>query len=292
MAYYSGQAASYAELLAALTNSCVAEGWTLANEILSKGQIGIRLQIVSNHITALAGNGNALANPAPAVVRLGALDWQSVVFPIDYSIFIFDNPDEVFCIVKNNIDKFLWLCFGQSSQTLPASGVWVSATKAATVSQSVNIEINAGGIGYTGSPTPAAPFWNTHDCFNSFFNHGLETQWNPNTGAALNTIGSVIANSQMAALISRQPNKWNTETILLPIQPLVLRVSSKKSQVAEIVNARYLRVDNYEPEQIITYGTDKWKIFPFYKKDLLNRDGGGYRDSSGTFGWAIRYDGP
>ena len=292
MAYYSGQTASYQELLNSIVSACASNGWAWANEILSKGQIGIKLQVVSNQITALAGNGNTLANPAPAVVRMGALDGQSTTFPIDYHLFIFGNPDEVFCIVKNNIDKFFWLCFGQSSINLPASGVWVSANKAATGSQSVNIGVSEGGIGYTGSPTPAAPFWNTHDCHNSFFNHGLEAQWNHNSGTALNTIGSVIANNHMGALISRQPNAWNAGTILLPIMPLVLRESSKKSQVAEIINARFLRVDNYEPEQIITYGADNWKIFPFYKKDMLNKDGGDYRDSSGTFGWAIRYDGP
>lgn len=292
MAYYSGQANSYAELLNVLVTSCVSQGWGWASEILSKGQIGIKLQVVSNHITALAGNGNTLLNPAPAVVRLGALDGLTTTFPINYHLFIFENPDEVYCVVKNNIDKFLWLCFGKSSIPLPASGVWVSATKAATVSQSVNIGIDVGGIGFVGTPTPSAPFWNTEVCYNSFLHHGLETQWNPNFGVAENVIGSVIANSHMNALISRQPNAWNGESILLPITPLVLRSNSKKSQVAEIVNARFIRVDNYEPEQIITYGIDKWKVFPFYKKDLLNKDGGGYRDSSGTFGWAIRYDGP
>ncbi|RKG29855.1 hypothetical protein D7V21_16880, partial [Acinetobacter guerrae] len=282
MAYYSGQAASFSELLSVLVNACVEQGWIWVDNILSKDQIGIKLQIVNNHITALAGDGSTLANPAPAIVRMGALDNQTVKFPVDYYLFIFENPDEVYLIIKYELDKFLWLCFGCSILNLPASGAWVAAIKAVGSSDSVNIGIDEGGTAYTGNPTSAAPFWNTKNCHNSFFQHGFETLWSPNSGQALSTIGSVVANGHMGALISRQPNRWNSETIMLPIILLALRSSSKKSYVAEIVNARFLRIDNYDPEEIITYGADKWKVFPFYKKDVLNKDGGGYRDSSGT----------
>jgi hypothetical protein len=293
MAYYSGQANSLQDLLNSFINTCVAEGWTWgADAVLSKDKVGVKLQILNNHITALAGQGAGLINPAPTVVRLGALDGQAINFPCDYYFFIFDNPAEVFCVLKCNVDKFLWLCFGQSTLVLPGSGVWISASKAFTASTAISIGVNEGGVGYTGSPTPAAPFWNTEVCYNSFLHHGLETQWNPNSGAAKSTVGSVIANSHMGTLIFRQPSSWNGEAVLFPIIPMVLRLNSKKNHVAEIKNARFLRIDNYEAGQIITYGTDKWKVFPFYKKDILNRDGGGYRDSSGTFGWAIRYDGP
>jgi len=60
----------------------------------------------------------------------------------------------------------------------------------------------------------------------------------------------------------------------------------------DLQNARTLRVDNYDPGQIITLGDDQWRIYPFYRKNADQRDGttssGG--DHSGTMGWAIRYD--
>ena len=70
------------------------------------------------------------------------------------------------------------------------------------------------------------------------------------------------------------------------------RASNKVSILAKIENARYLRIDNLQPEQILTFGAEKWMVFPFHKKNSSVRDGGTSIDHSGTFGWAIRYDGP
>lgn len=113
-----------------------------------------------------------------------------------------------------------------------------------------------------------------------------------NSFAAINTYhGNVPA----APHLSRSPSAWNQESPLLPIQCTLVRASSKVSLVADIRNARYLRVDNHSPEQIIELGPDRWKIYPFYRKNTSARDGSVApvgTDHTGTFGWAIRYDGP
>ncbi len=57
-------------------------------------------------------------------------------------------------------------------------------------------------------------------------------------------------------------------------------------------NAKFIRINNYEPEQLIVLGNDKWMVFPFYKKNSESLGGTGISDHTGTFGWVIRYDGP
>jgi hypothetical protein len=99
--------------------------------------------------------------------------------------------------------------------------------------------------------------------------------------------------SVIGPLISRIPNAWNSQAVLLPCHLLITRASNKRSVIGEIGHVRHLRVDNYNPGDIITIGSDRWKVFPWIKKDSSNRNGyrwGAYH--SGTFGWAIRYDGP
>ena len=67
---------------------------------------------------------------------------------------------------------------------------------------------------------------------------------------------------------------------------------NKVRLVLEVRNARYMRIGNNDPEQVITLGPDRWKVFPFLRKNASVPDGGSVIDHSGTFGWAIRYDGP
>ena len=104
-------------------------------------------------------------------------------------------------------------------------------------------------------------------------------------------VNSVHAIGSAAPHIERSPSAWNGESPLLPIQAYVWRASAKCSLVVDMRHARYLRIDNYEPGQIITLGGDSWKVYPFYRKASSARNGGIGIDHTGTFGWAIRYDG-
>lgn len=88
------------------------------------------------------------------------------------------------------------------------------------------------------------------------------------------TDGCSAAYIVQGGLISRQPNIFNSEAVLLPIVCTIFSDSSKLKIVSEINNARYLRINNYEPEQIIILGDEKWKVYPFYKKNSLVPNGG------------------
>ena len=91
-------------------------------------------------------------------------------------------------------------------------------------------------------------------------------------------------------LIQRTPNTWNGEATLLPVQAYLARPSSKVSLIAELGHMRYVRIDNYNAGDIITLGADRWKVFPWWQRNAASRDGADF--SSGTLGFAVRYDGP
>lgn len=299
MAYYSGQVSSYQELLDVLVAACVAQGWTWADGILNKGTVYVGLAVSTTGITATGGsgkNGTSLLNPAPTRPRLGNMHstLNLPVFPVQYHIFLFDK--EIYLIIKFNVDSFYYLAFGQSSLNLVgANGLWISASSCgAGTSNGTNggVTINqiTGGGGSSGAPSPAAPFWNTSNYAdnwnNSVIMHGFDdVLWSSRTKNALTVSG-------ITPFQSRQPNDWNSETIFLPLNIYVDRSNNKVSLACQILNARFLRIDNHEPEEIITLGQDRWMVLPFYKKNSASRDGGLIIDHTGTFGWAIRYDGP
>ncbi|HRL94697.1 MAG TPA: hypothetical protein PK873_14185 [Pseudomonas sp.] len=317
MAYYNGSANSFNDLLTALASACVAEGWTWADGILSKGSAFVKLYTNSDGILIQGGTGKTgttLDGASPHTPRLGRIHASlgaQPAWPMAYSIHLGSTPDEVYLIARHNVDYFYWLAFGLSDVPgLLGTGLWLGAV--ATLSPESYLSGGAGGvyIDADGSGTDswqnglcssAALFWKTNNIAPSKSQNtvhclldGVAWADTPTTSgsAAVGKLQAVVCASPQ---LTRSPNTWNSEAILIPIQAYLTRASAKMSLVVDVKHARYVRVDNYTPEQIITLGPDKWKVYPFYRKNVANRNGqsgGAMIDHTGTFGWAIRYDGP
>lgn len=301
MAYYSGTVTSYQELMDVLVAACVAEGWTWADSILNKGAAYLKIfNQTGNYpgVVAQGGTGKssgALVNPSASMPRLGRPVYlgqgnnSNVTWPAQYYIHIFDNPDEVYLVLHHSVDAFWNLAFGYSELAL--SGLWVTGTannSGPTQSSAAlgSFAITPFGTGYNALST-GMPFWQTGSSYpeNIVYINGA---W-VNSSSDLNAVNSI------QPLISRLPSNWNTEAVFLPISVYLTAASSKKSLVLQIKNARYLRIDNHEPNQILTLGSEKWKIYPGVRKNSAVRDGSSSDagiDHTGTFGLAIRYDGP
>jgi hypothetical protein len=299
MAYVTGSAADMTALMTALRSACTANGWTLAGDVLHRGNVYVRTQVVSNYLTLLGGTGidgsnNLTGAAGGGVVRVGrpSTGVADISWPITYHIFIGASPDEVYLVASYNIEMFQFLAFGQSSVTgLPGTGVWFTGSLSTiTWSTSAWITITSSNGG-SSSGLSMAPWWTTVNyagMLNQFVHHGLDAlTWNTNSGRVPS--GSL----GIAAMTGALPNAWNSEAVLLPIQVWLPRSSGNKvSLVADLAHARYLRVDNHNPGDIITIGSDAWMVFPFYQKNATVRAGGSSINHTGTFGWAIRYDGP
>lgn len=87
------------------------------------------------------------------------------------------------------------------------------------------------------------------------------------------------------------PTVHFADSPLLPYNIYLERPENKLSLICQLQHARFVRIDNYEPEQIITLGHERWIIFTFCQKDAQNRNGSSGGWGTGTFGWAIRYEG-
>lgn len=356
MAYVTGTASSIADLATALKNACVANGWTLAGNVVHKfgcyasistGQLGDTSAAASSRLHLRVGNGidgsNNLTDQAPILCGLGVLraagtgttypDWD---WPAAYHIHILTDPDEVYLFVNYGGQQFWqWVAFGQTDSPGNAgSGNWQCAslyrpydTDGTGVFLRVDrCSLTTGGASiYTNSPTGAfipAPFALTriqnintravnssaiHGAINdgtglpawSLANYGWE-------GASDTIDADIIARGPqvnmfhgLSPLLDYGPNAWNQQLVLLPSLILQKRPSSKVSVIGELSHLRMCRNDYVDPGSIVTLGSDKWRVYPCYRRDLANRNpidlGGsasGSQDHSGTIAMAIRYDGP
>lgn len=290
MGYYNGTANDMTAVRTALVNACTLEGWAWnsSTEMLSKGAMFLRLQVVSGCLTLL-GRTSAAAGDMPSVVRIAPFASSPVTFPLTYEIFVL--PDEVYMVVNYSVDRYQWCAFGQSTvQGLLGSGMWVGAS-----ANSATVSVASIGIGpaYGSSYYGCCPalFYDIQDGSSSgcFVHSGLDAQgwWWSQT---LN--GTPVGITPAIPLIGLLPNAWNSEAVLLPIRAYKIRPSAKISLTADLGHARYTRIDNYSPGEIISIGSDRWKIYPWYRKDSSARNGGNAINHTGTFGWAIRYEGP
>ncbi len=318
MAYYSGSANNFADLLTALATACVAEGWAWNGGILSKDAAFLKLSTIANGILIQGGTSqtgatlNGASAHTPRLGRLHSTLGAQPVWPMAYNIHIGTSPDEVYLIARHNVDYFYWLAFGVSDVPgLPGTGAWLGAIApadletftggSATGGVRIGPEGSGGDTWQGGLGSSAALFWKTNNIATSRSQNTLHCSldgvaWADHpTSAGPDAQGKLLAAAQAAPHIARSPSAWNSEAPLIPIQAYYTRASAKMSLVADLKHARYLRVDNYDPEQVITLGSDQWRVYPFYRKNTTQRDGqtaGGLIDHTGTFGWAIRYDGP
>lgn len=339
MAYYTGVANNLFDVLQALQNAAQNNGWNLSGEVLYKNSLFLSARITTGAVeglvlqggTGIDGAGN-LVDPSPVRARLGRPKSTDVpwTWPSRYFIHVHNNPDEIYIILNYHIEYYTWCAFGQSDQAgLNGTGLWLTGANGYNNSfgsgnpdarGSYKITPESGGSNFDYSwnedyPS-GAPFWHTGGKSSGAPGHQLRMRdtihHNPN-GHTSNWMGWLPDNASGGGWwanridavqpaiphIKRLPNLWNQEGVLIPIQVYCQRPELKLSLVLETRHSRYTRIDNYEPEQVITLGHERWRVYPFIRKYLAERDGplginqlqttGSH---TGTLGWAIRYDGP
>ena len=270
--------------------------------VLSKAGVYFRIGETAANITCLGCEDNAASSPAPGKVMIGRIcatigyPTYEVSFPCTYEVFGFTQ--ELYLIANYDVDSYQWMAFGKSSVPgIAGQGGWCGASIGDSVGSSFSGPVSMSASG--GGSTPYYPyvcpalFWATSVSWgvsrNCWVNHGLDAHGWTYDGS----IGSApIGCSPNLPLVNLQPSVWSNESVLLPIRCLKARPSFKSSLIADLANARHLRIDNLAPGDILTLGVDKWKVFPWYRKDAASRNGGTGVNHTGTFGWAIRYEGP
>lgn len=298
MAFYSGSVNDMAALRSALVDACVGEGWVWnsSTEVLSKGTIFVRLQHASGYLR-LYGRVSNTSGEMSVPQQMGPFTgWASaplpqLSWPATYRLFLFDQ--EVYCVIQYNVDVFQWCAFGKSTiEGMPGTGTWVAATATRAVSSytyGVDLSVTYGRA--TATNFCPAPFWaalqQSDDQSNVHSDIDGQGWW-----VAQSSSGDPVGISHLTPLQRLIPSAWNSEAVLLPIRAYKVRPGLKISLIVDLEHSRYTRVDNYLPGEVISLGSDRWMILPFYRKNSAGRDGGSSTNHSGTLGWAIRYEGP
>lgn len=316
MAYVNGSAATFADLKTAIENAAVAAGWTLTSGILSKN--GCFFQLTANQVTnpylrlqGGTGQSGSTLTGVPAVPQANAAamiascQGNVMTFPITYEIHTFTNPDEVHCVINYNSDFYQTLAFGKSDiPGIGGTGAWftgnynsavsLTSTSNARVYMSVSQTVGLASP-YSGQGLPYFVHQSTTGTTgaSSWVHHGLDNvNWrtNSNRNAASGLSGIDYAMSLLTSL----PNLSNQATILIPVKAVAIRNNGGLTIVANPKNVRYCRMDNIVPGEIVTFGADQWKCYPFHRKDATQRDGVTWTTGAlhtGTWGFAIRYTG-
>lgn len=313
MAYYSGSVNSFDDLKTAIETNCVANGWTLTTSILSKN--GCFFKLVSSNTggykflrldggTGQSGSSLTGGTTGSEGVVISECNGHAISFPINYEIHIFNNPDEVYCVVNYNSSYYQQLSFGKSDVPgIGGTGAWFTSAKASD--QDITGGSTVSTKCHTNASSSSTLEISSYDGFSiglfcgsagsytsSYIHANLDSlRWyGPNSGGdyicGLNTV---------SALMHMQPNLSSQTEILLPIKPLAKRSANGLTILASLKNARYLRIDNLSPGDIKTIGSDRWKCYPMFRKDTAQRNGVQWATGathSGTFGYAIRYTGP
>lgn len=313
MAYVTGTANSFADLVTAIQNACTANGYTLAGTVLVKGSLyaDVKAWTASNAgrtytgISLAAGNGitggNVLTDASP-LVMMGTLPVLPIpnsggpevwTWPVTYSIHVLTAPDEVYVEVNYNAVYWQRLCFGQSPASGNAgSGNWIHATYKNLIQQpSIQNTFWLAPAGaqifssqYAG--VNAAPFFLAPNTIaggwsqQASYIHGVidttsgAARWSDDAPMGSAPYGGVSGAATCAPLYGYTPNVWNNEAVLFPVQIIQARASAKVSLIGELGHLRYVRNDNYADGEIITLGPDRWKVFPMLRKNVTKRDGG------------------
>lgn len=306
MAFYTSSGInSITDLRDFIRTSCVASGWTLSGNVLHKGSTYV--DIVDDGTIGLrikGGNGidgsNLLTDAGPYYCYLGTIAGIPLAYPMTVDIHVNTSPDEVYVVCNFSSSYYLLMAWGRSDVPgLTGTGNWYHAARFnltgsnefATAAGGYLTFINFGGhadgsglfMVYAGTNGSSASGGAT----NSFIHHDIDGHGWGGTNGQSNFASS---NPFISPLLAIQPNTWNGEMILLPFPVYKARdTGSKYSLVADLRNIRHCRIDNYEPGDIVTLGTDTWKVYPWFRKDSTAPDGGDGITHSGTLGYAVRY---
>lgn len=312
MPYSTGTAATPTALKSAIESFAAANGWTLAGGVLSEGICHVKLTAQDTAVTTTDGvsvlqlkieGANNSAFSSGVCGRAAKVMVPPASWPVTYFLQAHSSPANIFCIVKFGGNIYLHLAFGTITKhgSTIIGGNWFSASHNANyytiawTPEESGYTWNGAQYGYS----PGALFWYPHILSlasnggepSSMLHYEMDSRlWWEHAGALE---GMASAPGFLKPLHLNQPNAWNGQAILLPLLLFVPRASTMITLTGEVPHCRATRIDNYNPEDVLIIGLDKWKVFPWYKKTTRTvwQNATGLNDSGGH-GLAIKYDGP
>ncbi|MCO1335464.1 hypothetical protein MO867_14085 [Microbulbifer sp. OS29] len=315
MAYQTGIVNSAVDLLTVIQGFAQNNGWTLNGSVLQKSDAYIKLTANSDDELQITGLRDGLSSDPDACPRYSRIAFDTGLWPTNaaYHIAAFSNPDTLWVTMVSGVTDHWHLGFG----TLEKLGNWTGGQWFHAQHSSSNAGNNCystvlgGTYSMWGGDTAreCALFWSQKDgrswdsqshiskC--SYLHCELrgyvwESTYSANDKSDLNAVhGPTI----FRPIHCSNPNKFNGQTILTPFNLFLQNTDGHYMSIGHVGHLRFVKLTNYNPADILTVGSERWKVFPWHRKDSAVPNGKepNYNDgsfSTGVLGIAVRYDGP
>lgn len=300
MPFQTGSAPNPASLVATIQSFCVANGFTLSGNVLSKGNLNAEILVVGDNISIQGGlgeSGGALVDPAPGLGYIEAYEPHGDLlnnWPVTYRLFAMTNPDAIWCVIQYNVNWIQLLVITD----IDKKGTWTggeiyAASRAINAPTNFSLTFTWDEILRSYDSSSYAPFFGGQqtrygDLHSSMIHIEADGHtWGSDHVSASSSLAVIQHAGSMAELIQASLNTWNDEPTLVPYYLFMDRPSNYLSLIGEIPHMRSVRIDNHNPGDIIPEGSDYWMVFPWVRKGIY-----GEAWTSGPIGFALKYDGP
>lgn len=308
MAWQAGMVSSAADLVAAIRAFAVDHGWTLVGNVLSKGDAYVAITAPSASELRIRGARGGVfsgVDQCPRYSRIYLTSWPSSA---EIQLFAFDGPDTVWCVMRTSATDYMHLGFGMIQKYGTwGGGQWFHAQHTPSSADGSVCSLIDGSQqpNYSDAAKECGLFWSpqqrngwdgayTENAASSLHCELRGYVWEPPTGPT--GIG-VHCPTILSPIHKTNPNVFNGQTVLTPFQLFLQNTDGHFMSVGHVGHLRFVRLTNYNPGDVVTIASDRWRVFPWFRKDTAFPLGkqAGYSDgsfSTGVLGVAVRYDGP
>lgn len=309
MAYLSVDVNSATDLKAAIESFAQTNGWTLSSGVLSKNGCYVSISVAAVNDLRIVGakNGNFSGFDQSYTKRIHISTWPSRA---TVHLFGFSNPDTIWMTMNYDVVKFHHMGFGNLIKYGNWGGGQWNHGQHTMYAESIDTKCFAtlGLSGRTGYRAGACTGFFA-DCVDS---DGWDSGYIENTPTHLecdirgriweppyadNGNDKFWTFRFLTPIHYKNPNVFNSQTLLSPFQ-IWLRASDGFLQcLGHVDHIRWVKLTNYNPGDVITLGSDQWKLFPWCVHDVNWPDGHSVSyseqwSSTGVLGCAVKYDGP
>lgn len=305
MPYQTGSASDFPNLVATIKTFASTNGWSVSTDVIYKGNVFAAVK-AENPAGGTAGisvqgglghSGGALTSASSYKSMMQVYDGVGDIinsFPLTYHLFSHTNQITLF--VNYNSVWWQWLTFGEIEKYGTYTGGQFYAAPQNYDTTSRDTYIRAEYAGGTYSPAGVALFWGGKELWGyteaqdgSYMHLEMDSNiWWVSSRESQYGGNRINTPSFMSPLLYRCNSNQTEMTTLLPYYVWALRPSTKASLIGNVSPFRLMRIDNYQAGDIITIGSDKYKVFPWLRKTPSTVA----TNSSGVWGVAIEYDGP
>lgn len=309
MAFQTGTASSFINLLDALRLFATANGWTqnLWADVGADKRLHLQKGDIYANFLAEADNTDLMvqgslgfdagaawdAQPSanPAIPRMSDNFHGAISWPVTYWLFLQTDPDSIEVVIRYQPTRHQWIMFGDITKY----GTWPGREFYAA-SREINSAVDSlSAFAGQESSGQAPVLFHETGILGTFQgarmrNSTLHAEVDSNVWFANQRGFSTFVSStrHVWPLVNRSLSAFNGLTTLQPIELYALRPDNHYSPLGRIEHVRYANVLNHNAGDIIDIGGQKWMLFPWLEK-------GGPTDSTPTTlhaGMAIKYDGP